>query len=1083
MLTRFAWLVALLSMRSLAQGADGGADAGAPWSVNEPGAPFRDVPIDVTEGTWMSVDVNAKGEIAFDLLGDLYLLPPGGGEARALTQGAAWDMQPRFSPDGTSLAFTSDRGGGDNLWVLPLVDGGVPTQVSKEPFRLLNSPTWSPDGRTLVARKHFTSRRSLGAGELWLFHRTGGEGVQLTEKQSDQKDLGEPAFSPDGRYVYFSQDVSPGKTFEYNKDPNGEIYDIQRLELETRELTRFVTGPGGSVRPTPSPDGRSLAFVRRARGVSVLMVMDVVSGAERVVYDGLDRDLQETWAIHGVAPAMAWTRDSKALVFSAKGSLWKLDVATRAATKIPFHVKTTRRLFETVRSPQVAVTDEVKVKMARWSRVSPKGDVVVFEALGKLWRKALPNGAPTRLTRQSKDLELMPSWSRDGATLVYATWNDEALGTIRQVAASGGEGKVLTTGPGHYVEPVLSPDGKTLVYRVATPSLLRSALFDREPGLFVVSLAGGKPKRLSRDGEDPHFADQSDRVYFLSVNDEGKEDVRALKSIGLDGSDERTHATSDEATEYRVSPDGKWLAWRENFNAFLMPFPRGAKALVADPDTKALPVAKLSRDCGEWLGWSGDSSALHWSWGGQLFTRTLGDAFAFVSGRAKVPEPPVTGTPLGLSAKSYVAKGVVAFVGGRVITMKGDEVIDDGTVVLRDGRIEAVGPRANVKVPAGAKVFDVKGKTVMPGLVDVHWHGGVGSDGIVPQQNWVLLAGLAFGVTTAHDPSNDTETFFSAAERSRIGDFASPRLFSTGTILYGAQGSFRAVVNSLDDARAHLRRMQAAGAFSVKSYGQPRREQRQQVLQAARELGMLVVPEGASLLQHNLTMVVDGHTGVEHAIPVSKAYDDVAQLWSQSGTGWTPTLGVAYGGWWGENYWYEKDDVWADPRLTRFVPRRLLDARSRRRTKAPDDEVNHVEVARIAKQLNDRGVLVQLGAHGQREGLAAHWELWSFALGGMSNLQALRAGTLNGARYLGLDRDLGSLEVGKLGDLLVLDQNPLENIRFSRSVRLTVVGGRVWNSETMDEVWPREAKRAPLFFEREGGQAWPNGVSATATDD
>ncbi len=277
--------------------------------------------------------------------------------------------------------------------------------------------------------------------------------------------------------------------------------------------------------------------------------------------------------------------------------------------------------------------------------------------------------------------------------------------------------------------------------------------------------------------------------------------------------------------------------------------------------------------------------------------------------------------------------------------------------------------------------------------------------------------------------------------------------------------------------------MKAAGAFSVKSYNQPRRDQRQQVLTAARELGMLVVPEGGALLQHNLTMVVDGHTGVEHALPVARVYDDVTQLWSQSGTGWTPTLGVAYGGWEGENYWYAKEDAWADERLATFVPRRLLDARSRRRVIAPPEEHNHLAVARIAKQLTDHGVSVQLGAHGQREGLAAHWELGSFGRGGMTPLEALRAGTLNGARYLGLDRDLGSLEPGKLADLLVLDGNPLADLHQSRTVRMTVVGGRVWDSASLNELWPTAATRPPLFFEREGGQAWPNGVSATSASD
>ncbi|HEY4593050.1 MAG TPA: amidohydrolase, partial [Thermoanaerobaculia bacterium] len=285
------------------------------WDVENPPGPSTEVPIDVTEGTWLSVDVSPDGkEVAFDLLGDLYTVPIGGGEARALTHDVAWQMQPRYSPDGKTIAFTSDQGGGDNIWIVDR-DGSHPRQVTKESFRLLNSPAWSPDGQYIVARKHFTAQRSLGAGEMWLYHRSGGDGLQLTKRPNDQKDAGEPTFSPDGRYLYFSQDITPGRVFEYNKDPNTEIFVIQRLDRRTGDVQRFVNGAGGSVRPTPSPDGKTLAFIRRVRGKSVLHLMDLRSGEIWPVYDGLDRDMQETWSIHGVYPSMAWTPDNKSIVF------------------------------------------------------------------------------------------------------------------------------------------------------------------------------------------------------------------------------------------------------------------------------------------------------------------------------------------------------------------------------------------------------------------------------------------------------------------------------------------------------------------------------------------------------------------------------------------------------------------------------------------------------------------------------------------------------------------------------------------------------------------------------------------------
>ena len=275
------------------------------WDVDNPPAPMTDVLIDTDEGTWMNCDVSPDGKkIVFDLLGDIYVMPIAGGEAKALTSGIAWDMQPRYSPDGSRIAFTSDRGGGDNIWVMDR-DGSDAEDVTKEKFRLLNSPVWTPDGQYIAARKHFTSHRSIGSGEIWLYHRSGGEGLQMTEKPNLQKDLGEPAFSPDGRYLYYSQDVTPGKTFAYNKDPNKGIYAIKRFDRQERRTEGYIVGPGGAIRPTPSRDGRLIAFIRRVRYKTVLFLHEIESGRNRPLYEKLDRDMQETWAIHGVYPTMA----------------------------------------------------------------------------------------------------------------------------------------------------------------------------------------------------------------------------------------------------------------------------------------------------------------------------------------------------------------------------------------------------------------------------------------------------------------------------------------------------------------------------------------------------------------------------------------------------------------------------------------------------------------------------------------------------------------------------------------------------------------------------------------------------------
>ena len=1028
------------------------------WHVNAPeNAPLSKIDINVTEGTWMNINVSPDGEhIVFDLLGDIYQIPIAGGEAKPLAQGIAWQMQPVYSPDGKYIAFTSDEDGGDNIWIMN-ADGTNPHAITTETFRLLNSPAWSPDSQYLVARKHFTGTRSLGAGEVWMFHVAGGEGVKLTERPNEQKDLGEPAYSPDGRYIYFSQDATPGKTFHYSKDSVKGIYKIKRYDTQTGDIEVLIEGTGGAIRPTPSPDGKTLAYIKRDGFQSTLYSLDLTSGEETKLYDKLDRDMQETWAIHGVYPTMSWTKDNKHIVFWAKGKINKLDVDSKQITDIPFSVSTQRDIQPSVRFTQNLDKDEFDVKMLRMAQVSPDGEKVVFEALGKIWVRDIKDGKHKRLTRLDDDInELFPQWSRDGKDIVFTTWNDQQQGTVSVVSARGGKAKVLTNEPGKYVEPTFSPNGEYIVYRKARGGYMTPRTWSQEPGLYKVDIKGKQSTKLTASGHQPQFGADSDRVYFM---DSGE--TPEFASIGMNGFEKRTHYTSDHATEFRLSPNGEHLAFAERFRVYVTPFAKHGETIAIGPKATNLPITQLSARAGESISWNGKNNQLYWTLGPDLYQADVDTQYK--KAETKV-DPKITA--IGFKDKADVPRGTVVFTGGKVITMENDQVIDNGVVIVKDNKIVSVGD-ANTVIPNNAQIIDISGKTIMPGLFDAHAHGGQADDEIIPQQNWALYSGLSLGVTAIHDPSNDTTEIFAASEQQKAGKIVGPRIFSTGTILYGANlPGYTSHVDSLDDAKFHLERLKKVGAFSVKSYNQPRRDQRQQIIAAARELEMMVVPEGGSLLQHNLSMIADGHTTVEHSLPAASIYNDIKQFWSQTEVHYTPTLVVAYGGISGEHYWYDKTDVWAHPRLSMYVPHDILDARSMRRTTAPDEHYNHFNVARVANELNNIGVKPNIGAHGQREGLAAHWEMWMFAQGGMSNMEVLKTATINPATTFGMDHQLGSIKVGKLADLIVIDGDPLADIRTTDKVTYTMVNGKLFNSETMNQLNGDKHKRKPFFFEK-----------------
>jgi len=1073
----------------------------APWDVLAAHGPTTDIVIDTDEGTWIGVDVSADGRtLVFDLLGDVYVLPIEGGEATPILTGAAWEWQPRFSPDGGRIAFVSDRGGADNVWVCDR-DGKNARAVTKEDFRLVYGPEWLPDGDWLLARKHFTHTRSLGSGEIWMYHASGeGSGVALTDKPSNTADVNEPALSKDGRWLYFSQ----AGDFDYNKNVYAGIYSVFKIDRTTGERSLVAAGSGGACRPRPSPDGKSLAFIRRVGLKTALVVRELDSGREHVLFDGLDHDTMETWSIHGTFPGYAWLPDSSAVVITAGGKIVRIDATSGAAAPIPFHVRTTQRIHDALRFPHKLEDGEFAAKMVRWPVLAPDGKSVFFQALGQLWRQELgAAGGAAQALAHGEGFAFAPAPSPDGQSLAFVTWKNGVGGHVWRMPAQGGTATPLTKSAGDYANPVFSPDGKRVAFLAGTGGSLRGDALSEEPEFELRWVdAGGdgvqhKITTTANRGANRRmprlfFAADGDHLLYCETQGEKSAFVRTT----LDGREKIVLFTNEDAEEIAPSPDGRRVAFKEKHQIYVAALPVAiGRPLVIGRSGAPVPVKQLTEIGGSWPAFSADGTLVSWVLGPDFATQEV--APLLVPKPAELPpaeekkkedgagekkeegagekkkdfdargvRPEAVVTRLVAKARSDVPAATVALVGARLVTMNGDEVIEDGAIVVEGNRIVKVGRRGDVAIPAGAKVLDVAGRTIMPGIVDVHSHMHYDALDVQTDQPWEYLANLAYGVTTAHDPSAPTELVFAQSELVRAGRMVGPRVFSTGYILYGAKNPNKAEVDSLDDARHHLKRLAAVGAFSVKSYNQPRRNQRQWIVQAAREEKMLVVPEGGSLLAMNETMCLDGHTGIEHNLPVAPLHKDVVELFAKSGTGITPTLIVCYGGLNGEYWWYQHDRVFEKEPLRSLTPPGWLDEKARRRGAfAFDDDFQHFRVAQACRDVLRAGGHIQLGAHGQLQGLGAHWELWMLGQGGMTPLEAIRCATFYGAWYLGLDGDLGSLAPDKLADFVVMAKNPLEKLENSDSIEFTVANGRVFRAATMEQTLPEPRPRPPFAWE------------------
>ncbi|KXN73652.1 hypothetical protein CONCODRAFT_25049, partial [Conidiobolus coronatus NRRL 28638] len=1032
-------------------------------------------------GTWMSLDVSPDGkEIVFDLLGEIYTLPIEGGDAKLIKGGPSFDIQPKYSPDGKSILYTSDQSGIDNIWTMDR-SGKSNKQITGEGYRSVTNGQWSPNSQEIIAVKWYTSERSIPAATIQRY-KLNGNGISdpelIVDKNSEQVGSEEPIFFPNGSgdMIYYSQNDKDKKTWNYNKDPHPGIYNIYSYNVTSKEDSIQVAGDqGGAARPTPSRDGKKLAFIRKHEFKWALIVKDLESGDETIVWDGLSRDNQESSAANGVYPRFAWLPDNSAIIIWAKGKINRVPLDPSPVTVIPFKAKLKLDIAPTVKHEysliEASESETFNNKAIQFYDINDKGDKAVYIVTGQVYIKNLKNGESNKLNLSNlEDNRHSPSFHpTDDNIVILSKWSDTGFSSIEIVDIK--QNKVISTlelPKGKYNYPVLSGDGKTFAFTKSIGDEISGTLFSTAKlGVWIGKL--NDKYQVVKGSTKLLIPDETQSVRFTSDN-------KKLRVGGgtnpylFDIESEETSklgTVKDIAGDVILSSDGKIVAFPQYRQIYIAP----AKANTtywSKPGNSTEGLIRLSKDGGQSTIIGGSKSEYLY----YLMANTLFEAhIPTVQEKCKTEATPdkyfgyECVQPLlksyDLSVKVPISRPpsqkVLVFDNANIITMKSgnekEDIIKSGRLVIKGNKILDVGDVSSIDIPYGAKVIDLKGGTILPGFIDEHAHWS-GFDFPV-RSHWQHQLSLTFGVTTMHNPSYDTVQGFVEQELVRSGRLLAPRIFTTGTILYGAAGSVRVEVNNYEDAKSALRLQKAYGAMSVKSYNQPSRYSRQMILQAARELDMLVVPEGGMHFAWNTNQIIDGHTTIEHALPVGILYEDLRILFEKSGTATTPTLIVSYGGIFGENYWYQSTNVWEEPKMRQRHPLRELEAASFRRTLSDEKEYVFLETSQTLANLTRRNVLVNPGAHGERQGIGYIWELWMLSKGGMTNYEVLRAATRNVAKTLGL-KDIGSLEKGKLADYIIYPsgKSPYDDLKNLKDISQVSVNGFLHDASTLDQVWP-----------------------------